>query len=221
MKTLMSLLVVLAVQSCLAGPVSEPISFGAWSEATNGLRGRLAFAEDPKLFGARMGVVYLELQNVSFGDTMYVYYKADQSPFRCELRDSSQALCQSSGCEYDGMIPGPCWLALPHDSALRFRMTLGGFGVPQNGGLFIAGCISDCWVIPKTAAKDYFLSGTLTITAPKDDLRPRVWEGTLKLPQVKIPVKKPGSSTFLVGSRGRICSEGQLWKRNALKRVAA
>jgi hypothetical protein len=190
MKSLMSLFLALAVQSCLAGSVSEPISFGAWSEATNGLRARLAFAEDPKLFGTRMGVVYLELQNVSLGDTLHVYYKADQSPFRCELHDASGAPCQPGGCEYDGMISAPCWLALPHDSALRFRVTLGGFGVPQNGGLFIAGGIPDCWVIPTKATNDYFLSGTLTITAPKDETRPRVWEGALKLPQVKVPVKK-------------------------------
>ena len=197
----MSILLALAFQSCLAGPVSEAISFGAWSEATNGLRGRLAFAENPKLFGTHIGVVYLELQNVSWGETMYVYYKAnqslfkpDQSSFRCELHDASGAVCQKGlmgMITHEGPIPGPCWLALPPDSALRFCVTVWGFGIPQNGGLIIAGDETDYWVIPPTATNDYFLSGTLTITSPKDETRQHAWEGTLKLPQVKIPVKKP------------------------------
>jgi hypothetical protein len=198
MKTLMSILLALAFHSCLAGPAREPISFGAWSETTNGLRGRLAFAEDPKLFGTRIGVVYLELQNVSWGGTMYVYYKAnqslfkpDQSSFRCELHDPSGAVCQKGGIDHEGPIPGPCWLALPRDSALRLCVTVWGFGIPQNGGLIIAGGLPDYWVIPPTATNDYFLSGTLTITSPKDETRQHAWEGTLKLPQVKIPVKKP------------------------------
>jgi hypothetical protein len=41
----MPLFLALAVHSCLAGSASEPISFGASSEATNGLKGRLAFAQ--------------------------------------------------------------------------------------------------------------------------------------------------------------------------------
>jgi len=191
MKTLMSILLALAFQSCLAGMVSEPTSFGAWSEATNGLRGRLAFAEDSKLFGTRIGVVYLELQNVSLFNTMYVYYKADQSPLRCELHDASGAVVsQHDWISHEGPIPEPCWLALPGDSTLRFCVTVWGFGIPQNGGFIIAACLPDFWVIPTTSTNDYFLSGTLTIKAPKDETRPRAWEGTLKLPKVKIPVKK-------------------------------
>ena len=176
---------------CHAGPASDPTSFGEWSQPTNGLRARLAFAEDTKIYGTRMGVVYLELQNVSLGDTMYVFYRAASSPFRCELRDSAGKTNETRGFAYDGWIPAACWLSLPHDSVLRFRVTLGGFGVPQNGGIFVAGCIPDCWTIPTSATNDYFLSGTLTVASPKDETRPRVWEGTLTIPPVRIPVKTP------------------------------
>jgi hypothetical protein len=188
-KLLLAFLSITVCQFGMAGPVSDPSSFGEWSQPTNGLRARLAFAEDAKLYGTRMGVLYLELQNVSLGDTMYVYYRAASSPFRCELRDSAGKTNETTGCAYDGWIPAPCWLSLPHDSLLRFRVTLGGFAVPRDGGLFIAGCVSDCWAIPSSATNDYFLSGTLSVAAPKDETRPRVWEGTLKLPLVRIPVK--------------------------------
>jgi hypothetical protein len=184
-------LLLLACRCCLAGSASsEPKAMGEWSEPTNGLRGRLVFGENDKIVGTRMGVIYLELQNVSLGDTMYVYYPAAKSPLRCELQDSAGKTVQRSGSPYSGGISAPCWLALPNDAPLRFRVTLGGFGIPQNGGLFIAGCIDDAWVIPASATDDYYLSATLNVTHPKDETRPRVWQGTLKLPPVKISAKK-------------------------------
>ncbi len=188
-KIFLSLLLFFSGQFCFAGSASKPITTGEWSETTNGLRGRLLFAEDKKIAGTRMGVIYLELQNSSLGDTMHVYYDAKMSPFRCKLQDSVGKTNPTQGADYDGFIPEACWLALPYDSTLRFRVTLGGFGIPQNGGLFIAGCLEDCWVIPASAQNDYFLTGTLRVTAPKNETRPRVWEGTLKLPPVKIPIK--------------------------------
>ncbi|MGO9246734.1 MAG: hypothetical protein ACLPT4_14535 [Verrucomicrobiia bacterium] len=48
------------------------------------------------------------------------------------------------------------------------------------------------WIIHPNATNDFFLSATLV--APKDcpsPLKyPHVWQGTLKLPKVKIPVKR-------------------------------
>ena len=187
----LALFLILICRFALAGSAIEPVSAGEWSAAINGVRGRLLFGEGEKVAGTRMGVLYLELQNVSAGDTMYVYYDASKSPLRCQLVDSAGKTNASQGAVYDGWIPAASWLALPHDSALRFRVTLGGFGVPQNGGLFVAGCIPDCWAIPPTATSDYFLSGTLVVAAPKGETRPRVWEGMLSLPRVRLPVKIP------------------------------
>ena len=174
---------------CLAGSATEPISLGEWSNTTNGLRGRLLFGRDPSINGTAMGVVYLELENDSAGDTLYVYYDASKKPFRCELQDAVGKAVKSEGSEYDGFIPSACWLVLPPDSTLRFRVTLGGFGVPKDAGLFIAGCVPDCWVIRPNVTGDHFLSGTLNVIVPNSESRPRMWQGTLKLPPVKIPAK--------------------------------
>jgi hypothetical protein len=49
-----------------------------------------------------------------------------------------------------------------------------------------------CWTIPPNATNDFFLSATFTPS--KDHPSPlnyHVWQGTLKLPKVKIPAKKP------------------------------
>ena len=71
MKKLLPIICIFANGLCFAGPVTEPKATGEWSEPTNGLRGRLLFAEGIKLQeGARLSLVYLELQNLSLGDTL-------------------------------------------------------------------------------------------------------------------------------------------------------
>lgn len=191
-KLLLVILNVAALCSGAVGSAVEPTSFGEWSEPRDKVRARLAFAEGPSRRGTRIGVIYLELQNLSMSDTVSIHYRAAESPLRCELRDVDGKPIEQKGVGYSGWIPEPCWLVLPHDSVLRFRVTLSGFGVPPNAGWLIAGGSTDCWSIPPDAAGEYVLSGTLSISAPKDEARPRgVWEGVLKLPSLRIPVTAP------------------------------
>ena len=191
MKTLLSIICIFVNCLCFAGPVTEPKSIGGWSEPTNGLRGRLLFAEAPKAdkYGLLIGEVYLELQNVSAGDTMYVYYVASISPLHCQLRDFDGKSVESGPSPGSDGRPSPCWLALPYDSTLRFNTRVGPAFAPAHPCLFFCvGLEGGAWEILLTATNDYFLSGTFTISAPKNETRPRVWEGTLKLPPVRIPV---------------------------------
>jgi hypothetical protein len=182
----------LPFHSCFAGLVSEPIAFGAWSEATNELRGRLLFAEGtPDKYGVRYGLVYLELQNLALGDNVYVYYDAKRSPLKCELHDSAGATVKNSLGSGADWRPSACWLALPNDSTLRFRTGFSGSG-PDHPCLFIMSSFEGGkWEIPVTATNDYFLSGTFSTTSPTNEIQPSRWEGTLKLPPVRIPVKSP------------------------------
>jgi hypothetical protein len=191
MKKLLPIICIFANCLCFAGPVTEPKSIGEWSEPTNGLRGRLLFAEGIKLQeGARLGWVYLELQNLSAWGAVYVYYDAvRQSPLKCELRDSDGKIVKNSlGAVGEG-IPPACWLTLPHDSTLRF-LTGGTGSAPDYPSLFVVSAwVGGKWAIPATATNDYYLSGTFSSTSPTNETRPLVWEGTLKLPPVKISVK--------------------------------
>ena len=192
MRRLFSLApLLLATALCFASPINEPSSLGEWSKPVDGLRARLVLGEDPKLNGTRRAIIYLELQNHSLWETAYFYYDASKSPLQCTLRDPWGKTNVSKGAVYNGPIYAPCWLALPHDSTLRFRVTLPGFGIPKNAGLFLAGCLPDAWVIPASDTNQYFLSGTFTSTPPKSESRPRTWQGTLDLPELKVPVNQP------------------------------
>ena len=192
MKTLLSIIFVFVNCLCFAGPVAEPKFTGEWSEPTNGLRGRLLVAEGAKdKYGVKWGFVYLELQNLSSADTVYVYYAVGKSPLKCELRDSDgKSVKNSLGAAGEGTPPA-CWLTLPLDSTLRFLTGSSG-SAPDYPCLFVVSAwVGGKWAIPDTATNDYYLSGTFSSVSPTNETRPHVWEGTLKLPAVRIPVKKP------------------------------
>lgn len=188
---------------CFAGPADEPISIGAWSDMTNdpihglNLRARLVYGEETGVAGPLAHIVYLDLQdcNSSILNTMYVYYdpRSSGSSLTCELRDASGRMLPNSAVAYDGPVVNIGWLALPYDSILRINATLPGFG--KTPDLITAGW--NCWILPRGETNDYYLSGTLNVTVPKGETRPPQdthptaleWQGTLKLPPVKIPAK--------------------------------
>lgn len=190
---------------------------GEWSESVNRLRARLLFGEVPNGAGVRMGVVYLELQNLLVDRTLYYVFvppssgerrgpngaldafplEASLPSVRLEVRDKQgkkRELASSGG--YRGRVPhDPRWLFLPMGSTLRFPISLGGYGWPNNTELgFGIGIGRDAsWVIPKGAdPDDYYLAGTFTIRPPAEhEGHVGVWEGTLTLPAIKLPVAKP------------------------------
>jgi hypothetical protein len=192
-KVLILSLLVLASRCCFADSAEEPSAIGAWTDSTNnpnqrlGLRARLIIYEDANNSGSRPKVAYLEFQNIRGGiNTMYVYYASGSTHW--ELRDSSGKAVSSSGYYSDGPLPDAGWLALPCDAMLRFR-TAPGHMTPKNGEMLIIAGMNDCWHIPRGDTNDYYLSGTLTMTAPEGESRPPHWQGTMKLPSVKISAR--------------------------------
>jgi dienelactone hydrolase len=163
---------------------------GDWSEPVAGLRGRLLFGEGERLNGTRMGIVYLELQNVSdVGNPMEIYFNIDNA-LPCDLFDGAGKPVVQAGSPASIKTPDSYWIALPHDSSLRFRVSVTGYGVPRDGGLQI-GMMGGDWRIPAGSPGDYFLAARFIVSPPKDPNRPRPWKGFLKLPRVKIPVDPP------------------------------
>jgi hypothetical protein len=88
--------------------------------------------------------------------------------------------------------PNPYHIILPCDSTIRVRADMYNLGTgskPDGLDVFVS---DGQWIIHPNATNDFFLSATLV--APKDRPSPlkylHVWQGTLKLPKVKIPVKK-------------------------------
>lgn len=187
------------------------IAVGDWSEPVGNrskLRGRLLICETPRHRGPGGGydtAVYLELQECSdfVGSPIHVYCNMmpDVSPgpdFKrivkggghWELRDAADKPVAQSGYAYSGAAPGADWMTLPCDSTVRLRVSLFGGGRMEDGSLGIA-LPSQYWVIPARSTNDYFLSGTFTVSPPTNSFdRLDVWQGTLKLPKMKIPVKR-------------------------------
>lgn len=189
---------------CAAGCVNSPAATsassltGAWSEPVLGLRGRLALEKGEMFNGLRTTTVYLELQNSqNVLNPRQIYY--DEEQVACSLLDEAgHPLDQVSGFA-DEFINPPYWIALPMDSALRFRISVTGF-VPFIPGKNIAGGLQISlargnWVILPDSPSDAYLSVSLLIKPPPpvkdipDFYEPGTWHGELKLPPLKIPAQ--------------------------------
>lgn len=176
--------------TCCGATALEVRTAGEWSAPVDGLRGRLLFGEGEKFNGTRMALIYLELQNVSdVGNPMEVYFDIDRG-LDCELLDGSGKSIPKAGSPASITTPPSYWITLPHDSILRFRVSVTGYGIPKDGGLSI-GMMSGDWRIPANTRGDYFLTTPFSVSPPKEQSHSRPWKGVLKLPKLKIPVEAP------------------------------
>jgi hypothetical protein len=175
---------------------SKPVGTGDWPQ----LRGRLMIAQghSPGHAGAWPETeVYLEFENVSDSIMpMQIYFDAWRG-LRCELRDANGKLLPQSASGGSGGGPAECWITLPHDSTIRVRANMSGYGKPKGSGLLLVLSPGASWDIQAGDTNDYFLCGTFTVTPPsnhvaKDFEAARAeWHGTLEFPKMKISVKKP------------------------------
>lgn len=196
-----------------AGDWSKPVS----DLRGCSLRGRLLMCEGPwrGVGQTTQTAVYLELQECSdgFGCCVDVYCnmkptvalgagpdaqgreRIEKASAHWELRDATdRPVPESPGGNFGGGAPGASWISMPCDSTVRLRATVyGGGGRSKDGSLSIF-FLSNYWVIPPRSTNDYFLSCTFTIDPPTNHVAfpgHQVWQGTLELPKMKIPVQKP------------------------------
>jgi hypothetical protein len=183
----LSFLILLSSQvACFAVDDANILAAGDWSAPVAGtqdagtirgahhpvLRGRLLLCESPK---NNSPALYLELQdcNEVWGD-IEVYCSGDNGGCRLEARDASGKSIEWQPGPFGGRVAGAHWITLPCDSTIRLRVS--------RWATFIY-----------ASAGDYSVSGTFSSQPANDpnDRRPDVWQGTLKLPPLKIIPKKP------------------------------
>ncbi len=184
------LCVCLSSHSFGAAVTNEFKAVGEWSVETNGLRGRLLFAERPTaVAGLRHGYVFLELQNVEPGDALQFFYDPRKYPpqFQPTLRDADHKEVKPDIATPPSGFPRPSWLVLPFDSTLRLRTGGSSLGQVKPGLFIMAGMWNGHWYLPGGVTNAYFLSGTFTVTIPAGETRPQMWEGALELPPLRIP----------------------------------
>jgi hypothetical protein len=201
MKTVCLLLtLVLCCHWSVAGEADAGvIGVGEWSEPVSDgdgytLRGRLVVCDDRPASASNHARVYLELEHVfkgAFPSALEVYYDIQGTALNLELRDGhDQPVPRTPMAIRAPMLP-PCWITLPCDAMLRLRGDLYHLSVtPKRDGLLVL-LGSGTWIIPANAAGEFYLSGTFTPPADHPSaLKYHIWQGTLKLPKVKIPPPK-------------------------------
>jgi len=177
------LIAAIAVQGAA---LADSEATGDWSSPVDGLQGRLHIQEDPSFNGTRMLAVYLELRNSSeLGSPMEIYY--DNSNEDGAVCNRAGTMVAAMNGPLDVIHPKPYWLALPHDSQLRFRVSWGGFGVPNNGGAMVD-MNGGPWLLKRDSNAPYFLSARFHASKHNDATVTNQWEGTLELPRVQVPL---------------------------------
>jgi hypothetical protein len=202
MKTIALFVLLVSFRCCLGQTDTNVIATGDWSEVVrdNGgyaLRGRLLlYDEQTAPYHAR---IYLELQHVFKGpgwwDSPLEIYFDPRGTLHFEMRDGQDQPVPTYPMKIRGPLPSPYWVTLPCDSTVRLRAdsNLGPPSKPDGLEILVVG---GCWLIRPDATNDFFLSASFT--PPKDhpsSLKYHVWQGTLKLPKVAIPVKKSKKAT--------------------------
>lgn len=206
MKTLSLLLtpfltLVLSCHCCFAGqPDAGVIGVGEWSEPVSDgdgytLRGRLVVCDDRPASASGHARVYLELEHVFKGawtSALEVYHDIQGTALNLELRDGHDQPVPRKPMAIRAPSLPPTWVTLPCDATARLRADLCHLSTnPKPDGLQVL-TGSGNWIIPANApanaAAEFYLSGTFTPPADHPSaLKYHVWQGTLKLPKVKIP----------------------------------
>jgi hypothetical protein len=193
-----------------SGEWSKPIS----TQYGHAVWGRLLICETPDHARSEPRTdtaVYLELQEFSSAvRSVRVYCVLDRMSLpldapglRCELRDSSGKLIPDSPGGFSGGGPVSCWVTLQPYCSARIRASVFGGGCLDDGGLAVYLASRGWWDVHPSKTNEYYLSGTFTAAMPTNQLGLQtglpsvdstnmdVWYGTLTLPRVKVPLKKP------------------------------
>lgn len=205
MKGIASLLFLAACQFSYAGEDTNIVAMSDWSKpvsAANGatIRARMIISQvnSPAHAGPQKETAfYLEFQNVTgaVGSPLQFYFDPVRA-LRCELLDADGKPPPAEGMGGSGSGAGPCWITLPYDSTIRLRANMYGYGLKPEDGFMLVVSPPQGWTIRPGNTKTYFMSGTFTVTAPKnhvakdsEDAR-TIWSGTLELPKMKLTLPK-------------------------------
>lgn len=205
MKLILLLLFFSVPLSALAMDDTNILAAGNWSAPVSNrdgfaIRARLLICQAPWRGTTQTTdiAVYVDLQEYSsfVGDGLEVY--CEPARLQCQLRDGTGSLIPESAGGFGGGIPGPCWVNLPAYCTFRMRASVFGGGLLKDGGLAVYLHYGrGWWDVHPNATNDFFLSGTFTVSPPPERSRAasltnrNVWEGTLNLPPLKLPIKRP------------------------------
>jgi len=198
MRATIVLLLLAACQFSFAQTDTNFIAAGEWSAyVTNHvwpLRGRLLVYDAEKHTGniGSYGRIYLELQNgQELVEPLEFYFDSHMSCLQFEMRDGRDQNIAPSSYGHFGFVPSPCIMTLRCRSTIRVQVDFNNnYDRRKMDGLLLETPDGRTWIIRPDATNDYYLSATFTPTNYPSALHYHVWQGTLQLPKVKIPIEK-------------------------------
>lgn len=198
-------IILLLLASCRFGFCSavdtNVTAIGAWSEPVRNrhaeLRGRIVIVD---------AFVFIDLQECSgvAGSCLEIEWNPE-STLKFELTNDNGVPVPACPGGYSGPGLPHDWLKMPPDSMMRLRASpFNGGGRQKDGSLLIMSPDFQTWAVRPTATNECFLAVTLSIPTPAAAVltnQPHIdrhmldtWQGTLKLPKVKIPVGEKETS---------------------------
>jgi hypothetical protein len=159
-----------------------------WSIATNGLQARLTLVEQPKVYGTRWLVPYLELRNVR-DLASHMEVQCDGRHLKIELVDANgKAIRDGWSQPRSGATAELSTIILPLDSSIRISLECKNWGVPRDAAAMVA-TDSGAWVIQQSDKGKVYLRATLTGDKPAAPPYCKTWYGTIQTPLLKIDWK--------------------------------
>jgi hypothetical protein len=142
--------------------------------------------ENPKLYGTRWLVPFLELRNVrDVGNQMEV--QCDSRHLKIELVDSDGKVIRDG---WSLMRSGPVnqltTIILPWDSSIHISLECKNWGVPKDSAAMVS-TDSGAWVILEAEKGKVYLRATLT--GEKTEPEQKAWNGRVQTPLLKVDWK--------------------------------
>jgi len=216
MRTILLFLLLASCRCCFCQTDINGVAVGDWSEPVRDsdgsdghmLRGRLLVYYAQGQAQTNSGCwghapVYLELLHPDWAghSTMEIFY--DKEDVHFEMRDEFDKPIPRENIPIKGTDLPRDWITVRSDSTVLLRADQpfqGSQSKPEGLMILVP---TGCWVIRPAATNDFFLSATFYPTtnrsyhsfSPEPSPKYHLWQGTLKFPKVKIPVKKDPSTT--------------------------
>ena len=150
----LALFLLMITTAAIAAPPATQPAEPAWSEPSNGLRGRLSLRRDQVVNGTCLLRASLELINVSgVGNPMVI-----------EARHLTYTVTDANGREvpringpFDGMVPiGTDEVILPVEGVIKFRIGWPGYGIPGDQAALLDLGSQNAWLFPRDGKRYYY-----------------------------------------------------------------